>query len=784
MALWRNQAENNVPKQFPFKTELSLMPLYRSLQERVAKNTEDSSLIRELIRMLEGNPELLKNPITALSDPRYQSFSRLFFSAVYGLDSDVTMLSFGVKPFDLNPILQTTLFQESYQLRSLEYAAGMYTEDLNQLYILRACALILNRFYSQDIRLANPYVFTLLPKDSALPRYFKPDIKTEYIDIIANERLRPLNIEKVKSLLRKGFDPDEWLKVIDPEQFSFRGLSLVQLIDVSESELLSKIRYQLFSKEVLTHKEQIEDLEWLLRSFLNIEGIRIGITAIDFTRNLHFADQYNIQFDLLNKWRLEHRTDEVYHESSYELMCQTGDWQIIDDLTQELDPGDPEVELLNKGFRSLILIPLRDDQDRLIGVMELAGPSPGMFNAFHILKLRELIPLLEWAVQRRREDVDNRIRTIIKDQYTSLHPSVEWKFVDNAFEYLNQMDAGADDVAIKPVQFKQVYPLYGQADIIGSSGIRNRAIQEDFSENLVALNSLFDRCLEIIEFPLIKQYKLDIQKLLVDVSDGVNPEEESNLINFFKDKINAVLEQLKGLHHQVDLMITEYQKNVSPEWGVYMTHRIAFQKSVSKLNERLSSILEKEDEKLQALLPHYFEKFKTDGIHFDIFLGQSLLQSRKFSEAYLKNFRLWQLITMCKITQEVDLLKKDLPVPMDTAQMIFVYSQPINIHFRMDEKRFDVESSEDTQYEMIKKRIDKAHIRETGERLTQKGKIAVVFTLERDRAEYMEYIQYLQHEGWIEGEIEEFFLEQFQSVEGLRAIRFKVSPADPLAKAN
>ena len=78
------------------------------------------------------------------------------------------------------------------------------------------------------------------------------------------------------------------------------------------------------------------------------------------------------------------------------------------------------------------------------------------------------------------------------------------------------------------------------------------------------------------------------------------------------------------------------------------------------------------------------------------------------------------------------------------------------------------------QYEMIKKRIDKAHIADTGERLTQKGKIAIIFTLERDRTEYMEYIEYLQHEGWIDGDLEEFLLEDFQGVERLRAIRFAV----------
>lgn len=760
---------------FAFESELSLYPLYNALKIKVTQEKREAGYLRELLTTLESNPELLDNPTETLSQARFASFSRLFFSAVYGMDADAGMLAFGVKPFDLNPVVQTSKFTNEYELKSLKYAAGMYTEDLNQLYILRACALILNRFYNQDLELTNPYVFTLLPKSRQLPRYFKPDIKTDYIEIIAKEKVKPLNVEKIQALMKKGFDPEEWLRVINPSQFKFKGISLVQLIDVSESELLSKVRFHLLAKNAITHKDQIEDLEWLLKSFLNIEDLQIGLTAVDYQREIQFADQYKIPYDLLNEWRSGNVNNELYKESNYELTCMSGEWQIMDDLTMEHDPGDPEVELLNKGFRSLVLIPLKDDSGKISGLMEMAASTPKVFNAFHLLKLNEVIPLLEWAVQRRREDVDNRIRTIIKDQYTSLHPSVEWKFVKNAFRYLNAIDSGESEVSIEPVGFDQVYPLYGQADIIGSSGIRNKAIQQDFLENLTALNILVEECINIIDFPLLKQYQFDIHLYLDKLKEGINPDDESNLLSFIRDKMNPVLDQIKGLDPQVDSLVNKYLESINVDHGIITTRRKDFQSSVSRLNERLSSILEKEDEKLQALLPHYFEKFKTDGVHFDIYLGQSLLQNRSFSDAYLKNFRLWQLITMCKITREVELLKKDLPIHMDTAQLILVYNHAINIHFRMDEKRFDVETSDDTQYEMIKKRIDKAHILNTGDRLTQKGKIAIVFTLEKDRKEYAQYMQYLEHEGWLDGQVEELALEEFQGVEGLRAIRFKVN---------
>jgi hypothetical protein len=114
-------------------------------------------------------------------------------------------------------------------------------------------------------------------------------------------------------------------------------------------------------------------------------------------------------------------------------------------------------------------------------------------------------------------------------------------------------------------------------------------------------------------------------------------------------------------------------------------------------------------------------------------------------------------------------------VPLETAQLIFVFNSSLSIRFEMDEKQFDVDGAYNIRYEIIKKRIDKAYIKGTDERLTQARKIAIVWLQDGDQQEYQEYLEHLVLNGYISPEIENLELEKMQGVEGLKAIRITVT---------
>ena len=239
-------------------------------------------------------------------------------------------------------------------------------------------------------------------------------------------------------------------------------------------------------------------------------------------------------------------------------------------------------------------------------------------------------------------------------------------------------------------------------------------------------------------------------------------------------EVNPLLRQISQNHQELAGNINSYFAKLDPDLHIIYEKRRSYENSVSKINRTIGDYLEKEQKTMQIQLPHYFEKYKTDGVEYDLYLGQSLLRRQQFSDMHLQNFRLWQMIHMCEITRLVKTLQPKLQVPLQTAQLIFAYTNSLSIRFRMDEKQFDVDGAYNVRYEILKKRIDKATINGTDERLTQAGKVAIVYLQEKDRQEYLRYIEYLLHEGYITDDIEELEINRLQSVQGLKALRVTV----------
>jgi hypothetical protein len=92
-----------------------------------------------------------------------------------------------------------------------------------------------------------------------------------------------------------------------------------------------------------------------------------------------------------------------------------------------------------------------------------------------------------------------------------------------------------------------------------------------------------------------------------------------------------------------------------------------------------------------------------------------------------------------------------------------------------------VDGTYNIRYEIIKKRIDKAVIKGTAERLTQPGRIAIIYAQAREAGEYREYIEYLHASGYLTDDVEDVELEDLQGIQGLKALRVTVAmpPAVP-----
>jgi hypothetical protein len=235
-----------------------------------------------------------------------------------------------------------------------------------------------------------------------------------------------------------------------------------------------------------------------------------------------------------------------------------------------------------------------------------------------------------------------------------------------------------------------------------------------------------------------------------------------------------VMKHLLKLPLEVSELVKGYQAQVETNSGVIYKERNNYDTSVQAINEALTSAIDKRQQEAQQIFPHYFERFKTDGVEHNIYVGSSITVEQEFNVVYLYNLRLWQLQTMIEMENKFYSIQENLPSVIEAASMILVFDNTLSIRYRIDEKRFDVDGAYNARYEVVKKRIDKAHIKGTEERITKKGKIAIIFTDKETEREYLRYISFLQHNNLLGKEIEHFELEDVQGVVGLKALRVSV----------
>jgi hypothetical protein len=275
--------------------------------------------------------------------------------------------------------------------------------------------------------------------------------------------------------------------------------------------------------------------------------------------------------------------------------------------------------------------------------------------------------------------------------------------------------------------------------------------------------------------PILDQLSHRIEGHIANLEVSLRSGDEMAIIGFLRADIEALFDHLQTFGPGVSARIEAYRRAVDPRLGTVYAKRRDFEESVTLITDAVSAYIDLEEQAAQRMCPHYFEKQQTDGVDYTIYAGASVLEDGDFDPLYLKNLRLWQLMVACGIAVQADRLKDRLSVPLEVTNLILVQHSPLSIRFRFDEKRFDVDGAYNVRYEIIKKRIDKAVVRGTTERLTQPGKISLVYSHASEALEWRDYVDYLQTRGYLTSEVEDLELEELPGAQGLRALRVGIN---------
>ena len=250
-----------------------------------------------------------------------------------------------------------------------------------------------------------------------------------------------------------------------------------------------------------------------------------------------------------------------------------------------------------------------------------------------LVRLKQAIPLFALSLEKNLEQLNNDIDVVIKKKFTAVQPSVEWRFTEAALNYIVNKQKNAD-VKIERIAFNDVYPLYGSIDIRGSSTDRAQAIQADIIEQLNMALSVMKKAQQDSKFPLLDEIEFLIEKHIAAASDVLQSDEEISVHDFLQRQVASVFNHLHSTQPLLKKDIEQYFASLDPQLGVLYHHRKEYEQSVSRINDTLAHYIDKEQTVAQKVYPHYFERFITDGLEFNIHIGQSISPRKKFDDIY------------------------------------------------------------------------------------------------------------------------------------------------------
>lgn len=757
-------------------SHISFAPYIRYIKER-AENKADAraTYYQHIVKKFEANPALL-GPISGADDvASFQEYVDMVIATIFPVTADMDKDIYGIGvPNKFAIFYYSDLFKKLFTDNGEQLMAvpeGISVEKVKKNKMEWLYKLIMERLYGFPSSYNNEIIHhVVLPDSNGLKRYVKINIDPRFVDVKVKGEMPKLSYDTV---CMKQFSLEALQEMLPLNRFALEGFVIWTVQDVTQEEVQNSMKNLILNMHDGNEDQTYRRMEEEAESLMQEPEVSVHIVPIPKINGRYVLECNLCEHGVMLGVTGNEKQQQVIFQQLVEYVTKSQKPLIIPDVNDGVVANYPFLRYLPlKGIKSYVMVPIWHE-DHLLGIVEVASDIPNKITAEIISKTASSFPLIVMLLNRGLDIMNNRITQVIKEQFTALQPAVEWKFTDAAWHYLHTPAEERKDIG--NISFEDVYPLYGAVDIRNSSTERSNAIHEDLREQLLLIRDTLEHIGKTIYLPLLEELQYKNDELIAGITSGMLSEDELRTNTYLEEEIGPLFHHLHESHPSLQPVLEHYFSMVDQSEGHVLHHRMEYEDSLAKINKEINKYLDKEKDRIQHSFPCYFEKYRTDGVEYNIYIGQAIAQNRKFDLLYLRNLRLWQVSSMADIAKLTHKLTTSLKVPLQTTQLILAHSNPIDISFRQDERRFDVEGAYNIRYEIMKKRIDKVHIRQTGKRLTQPGTISIVYAYAKEMEEYLKYITFLQSKNILMPDVEVLDLEDLQGVSGLRALRVKVN---------
>lgn len=743
---------------------LSLQPLVTYLQKIVERGHSGQNLLPKFGLDLIKEIEQQHGSLEESTIEAYQGVFEMIHSMQEGLRlGEEGLWALGY------PIPQQTLYGTGGFFSFLESGAQLIPNEKKadiapiQHLLYR---VILERFY--DVPGKHDAILFRTGQET-IDRYYELQVDFSFVDIQRKGELPAIDLTTLRDRDEYSIeDLDPIFQLLNPNNFTFSGFTIISFQDKTIPYVSERLRtlitdlpqyklepFFLELQRILSTISGSKDVLFSLLPILKLNGY--PILAPDFAHN-------SILFDELQKRKESGEMEPAiaaYLENSR---------PILYGIEKSLDTEEGLFRQLIERHRlaSYICIPLRH-RKKLVGFVELYSGKPNVLNKASLVIWHRFIPLLAQLAAEALFIFKSGLEQIILNNFTALNPAVEWRFNEVAAEQLASYMREQGAQPIERVRFEKVYPIYGAIDVKGSTQLRNSIYRKDGILKINRLEQFLDQLSQDREEGMVGQLIQRVHAIKGWLQATNYDRYMQEVFLFLQEELFQTLEQIKNENpafgSAIETFIAE-QKDLRND-----NRTDIFETSLQQLNSLIKEEVQQFNEIVQGIFPSYFEWFRSDGIEYDLYVGQSITPTKAFDPALLREIRKQQFISMARIAKRAAQIEKSLAVPMQVTLLIFVHGSAIDISFREDERRFDVDGGYNIRYQMVKKRIDKARIAGSRERLVRPNTLAIVFQGDSLEKEITAILEEVAAAGFLKQEVERCTLEEIQGVSEMRALR-------------
>ena len=319
---------------FPLQIQLSFSKVLEMLTKRMkqSENKITQGYLKSILEYAESYPELIEG----IDD----------FDKLHDYDEALSTLLDNLFPAVLtkNEIKAATIpfknkfFNPTKRFAAILKEAGPDFEfkirDLDpEFYYILGCVIVLNSYYGYDVDISRPLYYDI-PDKNGIMRNYRAAMNADFTYCEPTEDAVEITREIADNLIASGYDYEIWKEYFPPKSWILKGITILNLTDVTVDDSISDLKSTLLSKKTLKENTS-EQFREIFSSIFNIPDLRVGFTEFERGSELFTqmeSDNYVRSFILNEEARNDCRKSIC--EPGYNSLVKNKSYFIIPDVEE------------------------------------------------------------------------------------------------------------------------------------------------------------------------------------------------------------------------------------------------------------------------------------------------------------------------------------------------------------------------------------------------------------------------------------------------------------------